>query len=289
MNDISNLLSGSIREFEDGVNNVTVTPCSYLLGKNGLAYILLGDDATAISASLHTSTAQIQRAEGILNVADVLITTQADIFSLFETDSPVYVLEYKELKMCIIRSSDFNEVADTYHYMAEIIQNRNKGFILLNENLTNQMFFTNSIARWLEFGKNYDYKIYPAFLTPQNIEDTYFTVEIYETSYGAALKRTEEGLSQYLFDKIKITLTNGDLDYAQKFSYDLDNQATRYNYFGYNDFPKWSQSDFELQTGFGIKTNMQTMEIQINYTTHSKLEDVMKYIKEATINIQIAQ
>lgn len=288
MNDVKLLLQGSINEFADKVKNVTVTPCSYFIGINGLAYILRGDETKKISASLHTTVTEAQHTEGILSLADVLISTQADIFSLFQEASPVYILNYKDIDMCVYRSSDFNAIAGTYHYTAEIIQNRNKNFIVLDESLATQMFFSNSTVKWLEFGNKYGYDIYPAFLTPRNLENEYFTVEIKQSTKGTAFKRDNDNkLYQNISDSVRLVLTNGTLDKSQKFAYDLYCQAEEYKLFGLLDLPQWQQSHYETQSGFGLKSNIQYMELKINYNTASNIDEALKYIRHCTPNIQI--
>ncbi len=380
MNEMKKILNGSIKEFQDKVENATATPASYLVGKNGLAYVMPDTVSESITCAIHVTTDQVQNVEGIFNMAFVEVNTQKDIFSLFSVssspsrgtvtvkftgasgtvipkgsrctgtgtptvqtiitatipvagfisvlcetiayntspipalsitaltptisgvtctnllagthgtiDAPAMVLiTYRGLTIGVNKSGSYNNVAQTYHYTGEIIQNRNKGFIITDNALAESLFLSNSTAKWLEFGTYCGVTIYPSFLTPSNKESAYMTIEIVSTVSRNIVSQVSDIIKkQYLIDTCRLRLINGTLIQAQNIADKLNEQAKESRLFGMMDFPSWTQTNDDTQKSFGIKTNLRVMDMKINYQLESGASNALKYIKTATADIAI--
>jgi hypothetical protein len=372
MNDIQALLGASIKEFHDKENNATAKSASYLVGKNGLAYVLPMGDPTPFSCAIHVDTAQLQVVEGIYNSAFVSIDTQTDLFQTFiekssrkrttvvcrfssegtitiptgtragypevrttepanipdggggvdvpceaveySVDIPVGAIDtmitelegvyvtnlvhgekyaptmilvyYRDFIIGINKTGTYNNVAKTFHYTGEIIQNRNKGFIIADDSILETLFLSNSTAKWMEFGTYCGIPCYPSFLTPANLESTYMIAEISQTdAIGMVSQGTDEQRSQNCKDQCRLHLMNATLDQAQRVASLLYEQAGEKGLFGVMDFPSWSQVQDDNQASFGVKSNHRVMNVRVNYVLESVAESALNYILDAAAMI----
>jgi hypothetical protein len=290
MNEAKKLLQGSIKEFEDKLNNAVATPCTYLLGANGLSYILPGETDTVVSCAFHVSTDQVQRPDGIYDISVVEVNTQIELFSLFQAaTTSLIIVEYKGLKIGINRSASFNDQMQTYHYFGEVLQNKNSGYVITDDAIAEELFLSNSTAKWIEFGTYSGIPVYPSFLTPFNKVDAHAIVEIKTTkAFSRPIQTTDTKILQFQSDDCTLHLINATLDQAQKFSLALDTQAAEKEYFGLMTIPVWQQVQDDTQSSFGIKANKRTMPIKINYVLESAADTALKYIKQATVSLTAA-
>ena len=375
MNDLEAMLHGSVASFHDGKEPATAKAAAYLVGANGLSYLLPSEEGKAVIISaLHLDIDQVQRADGIYNTSAVFIDLNDNLFDTFTADTnatpatvtcrftgtagtvipkgtragdggdivvktsvagtipvagyidilcisvtylqtiPALAIDtmidaiagvtvsnalsgttstrsmvlvyYKDFIIGINRMIAFNEVAGTYHYNGEIIQNRNKGYIVLDDTSASTLFLSNSTTKWLSFGTYCGIPFYPAFLTPANQEAAHAIVEITKTEPVSLVTQVSDTIvQQSLKDYCKITLINGTLKQAQDVSRFLYEQAGEAKLFGVLDFPAWSQDQADVQSSFGVKTNKRTMDLKINYVLESGATSAIKYIIEATANI----
>lgn len=88
MNDLEGLLHGSIVEFNDAKEPATAKSAAYLVGANGLSYILPSDEGKAVTiTAIHMDVDQVQRSDGIYNTSIVFLDLQDNLFDLFHTDA----------------------------------------------------------------------------------------------------------------------------------------------------------------------------------------------------------
>ena len=375
MNDLQAMLHGSVASFHDGKEPATAKAAAYLVGANGLSYLLPSEEGKAVIISaLHLDIDQVQRADGIYNTSAVFIDLNENLFDTFTADSnanpatvtcrftgasgkvipkgtragdggdivvktsvagtipvagyldilctsvnylqtiPALAIDtmidviagvtvsnplagttstrsmvlvyYKTFIIGINRMIAYNEVAGTYHYNGEIIQNRNKGYIVLDDTSASTLFLSNSTTKWLSFGTYAGIPFYPSFLTPANQEAAHAIVEITKTEPVSLVTQVSDTIvQQFLKDYCKLTLINGTLKQAQDVSRFLYEQAGEAKLFGVLDFPAWSQDQADVQSSFGVKTNKRTMDLKINYVLESGATSAIKYIIEATANI----
>jgi hypothetical protein len=289
MNEAKKLLQGSIKEFQDKINNASATPCTYLLGANGLSYILPGETSTDISCAFHVSTDQVQRPDGIYDVSVVEVNTQVELFSLFQTDSvSMIIITYNGLKIGVNKSAVYNGQMQTYHYFGEILQNKNSGYIITDDAVATELFLSNSTTKWIEFGTHSGVSVYPSFLTPFNKSTIHAIVEVKSSkAFSQPIQTTDTTILQYISDDCTIHLINATLNEAQKFLMALDTQAREKGFFGLMTIPGWVQVQDDTQSSFGIKANKRTMTIKINYVLESAADTALKYITKATANIAV--
>ena len=375
MNDLQAMLHGSVASFHDAKEPATAKSAAYLVGANGLSYLLPSDEGKAVVISaLHLDIDQVQRADGIYNTSAVFIDLNDNLFDTFTADTnatpatvtcrftgtagtvipkgtragdggdivvktsivgtipvagyidiicasvnylqtiPALAIDtmidaiagvtvsnalagttstrsmvlvyYKDFIIGINRMIAYNEVAGTYHYNGEIIQNKNKGYIVLDDTSASTLFLSNSTTKWLSFGTYAGIPFYPSFLTPANQETAHAIVEITKTEPVSLVTQVSDTIvQQSLKDYCKITLINGTLKQAQDVSRFLYEQAGEAQLFGVLDFPAWSQEQADVQSSFGVKANKRTMDLKINYVLESGATSAIKYIIEATANI----
>lgn len=375
MNDLQAMLHGSVASFHDAKEPATAKSAAYLVGANGLSYLLPSEEGKAVVISaLHLDIDQVQRADGIYNTSAVFIDLNTNLFDTFTADAnatpatvtcrftgtsgtvipkgtragdggdivvktsvagtiPVagyidivctsltylqtipantidtmidviagvtvnnaaagttstrsmVLVYYKDFIIGLNRMIAYNAVAGTYHYNGEIIQNRNKGYIVLDDTSASTLFLSNSTTKWLSFGTYAGIPFYPSFLTPANQETAHAIVEITKTEPVSLVKQVSDTIvQQSLKDYCKITLINGTLKQAQDVSRFLYEQAGEARLFGVLDFPAWSQDQADVQSSFGVKANKRTMDLKINYVLESGATSAIKYIIEATASI----
>lgn len=375
MNDLQAMLHGSIASFNDGKEPATAKSAAYLVGANGLSYLLPSDEGKAVIISaLHLDIDQVQRADGIYNTSAVFIDLNTNLFDTFKADTnatpatvtcrftgtagtvvpkgtragdggdivvktsiaetipvagyidiictsvnylqtiPALAIDtmidviagvtvsnalagttstrsmvlvyYKDFIIGLNRMIAYNAVAGTYHYNGEIIQNKNKGYIVLDDTSASTLFLSNSTTKWLSFGTYAGIPFYPSFLTPANQETVHAIVEITKTEPVSLVTQVSDTIVQQLLkDYCKITLINGTLKQAQDVSRFLYEQAGEARLFGVLDFPAWSQDQTDVQSSFGVKANKRTMDLKINYVLESGATSAIKYIIEATASI----
>lgn len=88
MNDLEGLLHGSIVEFSDAKEPATAKSAAYLVGANGLSYILPSDEGKAVTiTAIHMDVDQVQRSDGIYNTSVIFLDLQDNLFDLFHTDA----------------------------------------------------------------------------------------------------------------------------------------------------------------------------------------------------------
>ena len=376
MNDLQAMLHGSVASFHDAKEPAVAKSAAYLVGANGLSYILPSEEGKAVTiTAIHIDVDQVQRADGIYNTSAIFLDLNDNLFAIFSTDdnatparvtcrftgpegteipkgtrasssdgeivvatqavatipvagyidlvclSTAYLqtiqanvidtlvdeitgvtvinpadgitmtrsmvlVYYKDFIIGINRMIGFNDVAKTYHYNGEIIQNKNKGYIVLDDTSASQLFLSNSTTKWLSFGTYCGVPVYPSFLTPMNQETAHAIVEITKTEPVSMVTQVSDTIvQQSLKDYCKITLINGTLKQAQDVSRFLYEQAGEAQLFGVLDFPAWSQEQADVQSSFGVKANKRTMDLKINYVLESGATSAIKYIIEATANI----
>ena len=375
MNDLESMLHGPIVEFNDAIQPATAKSAAYLVGSNGLSYLLPSEEGKAVTiTAIHMDVDQVQRNDGIYNTSVIFLDLQDNLFDLFHADAnatpatvtcrftgtagtvipagtrasdgadivvktsvagTIPVAGYKDIlctsitylqtipagaidtmvdvisgvtvtnpaggttatrSMILVCYKDYiiginkmigyNEVAKTYHYNGEIIQNKNKGYIVLDDTSASTLFLSNSTTKWLSFGTYSGIPFYPSFLTPANLESAYAIVEITKTNpVSLPTQVSDTIIQQNLTDYCKITLINGTLKQAQDIAMQLYEQAGEVKLFGVLDFPAWSQDNTDVQSSFGVKANKRTMDLKVNYVLESGASKALKYILDATASI----
>ena len=81
-----------------------------------------------------------------------------------------------------------NQEANHYDYRAEILQNKNKGFVVYDITEISSNLLNNSIPLWIYNKDRLNIPVYPSYLSPLNLETPYLSVEVIDTK-GLSMPR----------------------------------------------------------------------------------------------------
>ena len=291
MGELENLLKGSIKEFEDKTNNALAIPCVYIPGTNGLPYLIKNTSLQKnVSIALHVSADQEQREDGIYDSGYISIDTHENLMEIFGEGSDIVIILYKEYIIGINRSGDFNSQANTYHYTGELLLNRNDDYIILDEDEATTLILSDSTTKWLDLATYFGLSIFPSFVSTKNKNDTHLIVSITNSKALNNVHQIDDTTKrQYKKDTVKLFLVNSTLIQAQELAEKIFKSPEKYGYFGIQDFPGWKTINEYTQKSFGLKQNIRSMELKINYQLDITTETGIKYFKQisATINDNI--
>lgn len=277
------LLGHGLKTYIDYNNTATIIPCTYLLGTNGLAYLLKDEEsAEEIKCAIHIDSNTFQESEASYDAGIVSISIQQNIFDIFNQRPSYIIVSYEDYLIGIKDLGGYNEINGTYSYTGQIINNKNKNLIITDSSVAAELFLSNSTVYWLLFGTYCGITVYPSFLVPINSESTYLSIEIINTRPICPVWQYDDDTKkQKLIDHCKLSLINGTLNDAQNVINYLDLQAEEKEYFGLMDFVAFSQKNSETQQSFNIKSNIRSAEFNINYELESDSEEALKYIESA--------
>lgn len=288
MNELKNLLQSSIKEFEDKNKNCTAIPCVYLPAANGMAYLVKETcKQILISASIHLSTEQEQREDGVYNTGFVSVSTQNDVFAQFEEEPDTIIIDYNGFILGINKSGEFNNVAQTWHYTGEILLNRNEQYIILDEEDAATLILSDSTTKWLDIADELGVVVYPSYISVANKKDVYMTIMIQSSKALAPVRQiSDTAMQQYKQDVVKISLINATLQQAQDLAKDIFEAPEKYGTFGIQDYIGWETINEYTQKSFGLKQNIRTATVTVNYQLDTTTTNSIKYFKQiaATIN-----
>jgi hypothetical protein len=287
--ELENLLAASAKEFHDKKNNVLAIPCVYLPAANGLAYLIkdTSQQKEIEPAGVHISVDQEQREDGIYDTGYAAINTQEDIFSKFEIAPDIIILDYNGFIIGINKSGEFNAEANIYHYTGEILLNRNDAYIILDEDEASALILSDSTTKWLDLATEYGLDIFPSFVSTKNIKTIHLIVSINDSKPLNNVHQISDTVErQYKKDSIQLYLVNATLAQAQLLAKKIFETPLKYpTSFGMQDFPGWKMLQNYNQSSFGLKQNIRTMDIAINYQLDITALNVLKYFKQISWTI----
>lgn len=288
MTELSNLLKSSQQEFKDKKNNITAIPCLYYPGDNGFPYLIKNTaNQILISGALHISTDQEQLEHGIYDTGYVAVNTQQEIMAQFTLTPDVVILDYKGFTLGVNKSGEFNSEAQTYHYTGEVLLNRNEQYIILDEAEASTLILSDSTTKWLSLATHFGIPVFPSFVSTINLNQTHLIVNVTDSVPLNNVHQTSDTiLKQYKRDKIKLYLINATQTQAQLLAQKIFDCPLQFGYFGVQNFVAWKTINEFTQRSFGLKQNIRTMDITINYQLDIATSNAIKYFKQisATIN-----
>lgn len=277
------LLGKAINVYEDKEIQAQAIPATSLNGSNGFSYILIDTDSSYdIKCSIHLTSMTLQQSEFSYDSGTIFIETQTDLFSIFADRTNFIIISYNNYYIGIKNLYGYNEVNKTFRYECEIIDNKNKNFVITDSSEASEKLLSNSTMNWLLFGDYCGIPVYPSFLSPLNLETAYLSIEIISTIPVSTIWQDSDTIKkQTLKDKCKLSLINGTLNDSQNIIDYLYTQAEEKEYFGIMNSIAFSQNNRENQIAFDIKSNIRTAEFYINYELESDAETALKYITSA--------
>ncbi len=268
--------------------------------KNGFSYILVDKkEAKKIdNIAIHSNTRREMTEFGQFDVGDLVIQSPVNLINMFkeaEADKDIiYLMKMSDddLYFSVYNIIAYNKEMKQYDYRAELLQNKNKSFIVYDISEINDNLINNSIPLWLLQKERLDIPIYPSFLSPINLSIPYLTVEVIDSEALSMPKvdYTKNKIAQHKQDKIRLRGVNIELEKQQELAYNIQslNENYKENVFGITNMINFKSILNDTQKGFGIVSNKCQSEFTINYILETerlyKSEDL---IKELIIQLNV--
>jgi hypothetical protein len=246
----------------------------YVLPVDGYIFYLRNMTAPILNVggSIHYRTDVKQLADETIGINRVLFTTDTQIqdFNAL-SNTAVYIGQVTDAQGNLIRfsfssSGKFYESSGLYHYQGDAIYPAMYSQIIDNPTLpiTLNQVATNSLPIWLQL--NALMPIYPAFLTPTNLQPPYATVEITDTvAKGSAPYIDSTGThTQLAGEKCKLIIYGLSNNTALDFQDYIINQSLVYDNFGIENSPI-IKDEQRTQSELTMIANKKSIEFEINY------------------------
>lgn len=246
----------------------------YVLPVDGYIFYLkdLKSSPLYANGSIHYRTDVKQNVDETIGINRVLFTTETQIqdFNALSNTS-IYIGQVTDAEGALIRfafssSGKFFESSGMYHYQGDAIYPAMYSQIIDNPTLPislNQVA-TNSLPIWLQLTALMP--IFPAFLTPTNLQPPYATVDITDTSAWQAapfLDSTSTHI-QLASEKCKFVIYGLSNNTALDFQDYIINQSLVYDNFGIQNSPI-VRDEQRTQTELTMIANKKSIEFEINY------------------------
>ena len=274
-----------------------------VLTKNGFVYILVDkkENKKIDNITIHNNTRRDINEFGNFDIGELVIQTQVNLLDIFKehTDDADTVFLMKmaddDLYFSVYNLIAYNKEMKNYDYRAELLQNKNKSFVVYDITEITDDLINNSIPLWLLQKERLNIPIFPSFFSPVNYEKEYLTIEIIDTQalsmphieYKANSKNK---IWQHKKDKIRLRGLNITLQKQQEIAYNIQTLNDNYkeNSFGISNLINFKSILNDNQKGLGITSNKCQAEFDINYIIETerlyKSEDL---IKELIIQLNI--
>ena len=204
----------------------------------------------------------------------------------------MYVAEEFGQKFAFTNRNDFYRQSDLYHYVGHAL------YSVMTTQLIDTMtgfdadsvIVSNSLPIWLTLTKYFP--LYPSYLVPNNLPPPYAAVHI-EPSRTEAIQvapRLFPNSSTYQLakDTVKITIYGQRNSTAIEFQNYVLDYSLNYDKIGIMNMPV-IRDEKMTQTEFGIIAMKKTIEFEVSYYQQNIRDVAVQYIREAFINIEIAQ
>ena len=235
---------------------------------------------------------------GQFDVGDLVIQSPVNLIDMFreaEADKDIiYLMKMSDddLYFSVYNIIAYNKEMKQYDYRAELLQNKNKSFIVYDISEINDNLINNSIPLWLLQKDRLDIAIYPFFLSPINLSIPYLTVEVVDT-YALSMPNVDyqkDKINQHKQDRIRLRGLNIELEKQQELAYNIQSLQSNYkeNVFGITNMINFKSILNDTQKGFGIVSNKCQSEFTINYILETKrLYKSEDLIKEVIIQLNV--
>ncbi len=259
---------------------------------------------TAFSVG-QTVTGDTSKATGIISEVspDEVVTSGIlylrSVTGVFEDGEDLYVgvVKYAESDIYdgfligVSRSGEFNEITKTWHYTGEVLLSRNYQFVIPEVPPSFAKILTDSTTLWLDLASELSVSIFPSFISAKNVKSPYISVMINSSvALGPVVQLEDLIYKQYKRDSVRLSLVNASANQAQEIAKKIWDAPLKFLTFGINgSWPGWEMITDKTQPSFGIKQNIRTMELDINYSLYTDTTKVLEYILKiaATVNGEV--
>lgn len=288
------LLNKASKEFTSKTVSCVCYSASKINLENGFCYILIDKTKSTIikNIAIHSNKNREMTLLGQMDIGEYIIQTPVSLSDSFKETPELFILSYDNNFFMVHSLIAHNQEANHYDYRAEILQNKNKGFIVYDITEISSNLLNNSIPLWIYNKDRLNIPVYPSYLSPLNLETPYLSVEVIDTK-GLSMPRYEKEnennyVGQWKQDTIRLHLINATTEAQQELAYNIQTLAQNYNenVFGVNDFINFKSVSDDRQKGFGIVSNKAISDFKINYYQETVTSNiVIELIK--TIIVQV--
>lgn len=269
--------------------------------KNGFVYLLVDKNKSKKidNITIHNNTRRELNEFGTFDIGELILQTQINLLDIFKESEDgeedfIYLMKMadEDLYFSVYNLIAYNKEMNNYDYRAELLQNKNKSFVVYDiTNITDNLI-NNSIPLWLLQKDRLDIPIFPAFASPINLSIPYLTVEIVETASLSMpeIDYKDNKIRQHKKDKIRLRGLNIELEKQQELAYNIQTLQNNYNEntFGITNLINFKSILNDNQKGFGVISNKCQAEFDINYNIETKrLYKSEDLIKELIIQLNI--
>lgn len=289
--DQTKLLNKASKEFTSKTVPCVCYSASKINLENGFCYILIDKTKSKIikNIAIHSNKNREMTLSGQMDIGEYIIQTPVSLSDSFKETPELFILSYDNSFFMVHSLIAYNKEADHYDYRAEILQNKNKGFIVYDITEISSNLLNNSIPLWIYNKDRLNIPVYPSYLSPLNLETPYLSVEVIDTK-GLSMPRYEKEkennyVGQWKQDTIRLHLINAATETQQELAYNIQTLAQNYNenVFGVNDFINFKSVSDDRQKGFGIVSNKAISDFKINYYQETATSNIVTELIKSII------
>jgi len=263
----------------------------FVLPADGYIFWLKTANTMTIQGSFHYSTDRIQNSDEDFDKNQVIFTAESDIDTFNDiAPSTIWIGTYDGIRFAFSRRNPLYKVAGIYHYVGDAIYPAMETQII--DTLTGfdetSVIVSDSMPIWLSL--NAIMPIYPAFLSQQNIDPVYATVDI-DSNSQTALQAAPylDYISnhwQLVQETVKFTIYGLRNNLAIDFQ-DYILNASMSDLFGVVDMPI-IKDEKRTQTELSVIAMKKSFQITINYYQQRARNIAQQLITSATLQISTA-
>ncbi|WP_295296533.1 hypothetical protein [uncultured Brachyspira sp.] len=291
------LLNKASKEFTSKIVSCVCYSASKINLDNGFCYILIDKTKSKIiqNITIHSNKNREMTLSGQMDIGEYIIQTPVSLSNSFKEAPELFILNYENNYFMVHSLIAYNKETNHYDYRAEILQNKNKSFIVYDITEINSNLLNNSIPLWIYNKDRLNISIYPSYLSPINLETPYLSVEVIDTkglSMPTYSKENNNYVGQWKQDTIRLHLINAQTEAQQELAYNIQTLPQNYNenVFGVNDFINFKSASDDRQKGFGIVSNKAISDFKINYYQETLTNDaVIELIKSIIVQVNKQQ
>lgn len=278
------LMQAAVNQFNDDSIPCTAVRAKYFVSDNGYSYWLINpDEKKKIDiVAVHITTNKDQIREGVREWNYVNVETTVSLQNILGcNDDDGAVVWYGDYIIMFYVLRSLHEPEEIYHYSGEMLNARNKRFIIVDEKKMEEKLITNSMPLWLRNKDLFPCPIFPSYLSPSNMDCPYMSIEVFSTTALNDIIKVEDKLIQYKREYCRLYLINADEQMAQEILWLITRIYPEHDTrsFGVMNMPRWFTSLEDKQRAFSIMANRKICDVEINYWQLTDAKEAMLYFR----------
>lgn len=292
MNEKQKLLRQASKEFTAKNVKCICYSASRVIAENGFSYVLVDRKENKVinNITIHFNKNREMYPTGQMDLGEVVIQTPVSLSDTFKTSPELFILKLSDSDdyFMVYSLIGYNKEMSQFDYRGEILQNKNKDFIVYDITNIKDNLINNSMPLWLLNSERLGLPIYPAYLSPLNLETKYLSVDITDTRALTIAELDNKSIGQWKEDNIRLYLMNATTEEQQDLAYKIQTLAMEHidNIFGVNSTVGFKSVFDDRQRGFGIVSNKAISDIVINYYQSTQSSDLsIELIKKIIVKV----